>query len=107
MTGVRVSARATQTVDDEVDPKLGVELSECLGDGGRGRFERAKAGGVDEAEGATVEGEGVGGEGFGAGADVGGDGCLGDASDRVDEGADADACLADYDDVEDVLGGGC
>lgn len=76
MTRIRVPACTTQTIHDEVDSKLCVEFSEGFGDGGSGTFEGAKAGGVDESEGATVECEGVGGEGFGAGTDVGGDGCL-------------------------------
>ena len=39
-----------------------------------------------------------------AGADVGGDGRLREACDRVDKGAGANVCLSDYDNVEDVLG---
>ena len=100
---VRVAARATQAIHDEVNAELGVEFSEGFGDDGRGTLERAKAGRVDETEGATVERKGVGGEGFGAWTDVRGDGRLGDACDRIDKGAGADACLADYNDVENVL----
>ena len=100
---VRVTARATQTVHDEVDPKLCVELAKGFGDGRGGGFGGAKAGRVDESEGTPIEREGVGGEGFGAGTDICGNGRLGDACDHIDKGADADAYLADYDNVENVL----
>lgn len=50
MTCIRVPACTTQTIDDEVDPKLGVEFSEGFGDSGSGTFEGAETGGVDESE---------------------------------------------------------
>ena len=43
ITSIRVPARATQTIHDEVNSELGVEFSEGFGDGGSGTFEGAKA----------------------------------------------------------------